>query len=74
MHAQVGDWLVIQGRDLDHHARRGQILSVRSPDGAPPYRVRWSEDGHEALVVPGPDAMLVSASDQAKVDAVKGER
>jgi hypothetical protein len=72
MHAQAGDWLLVQGRD--HHARRGQILSVHSPDGAPPYRVRWADDGHEALVVPGPDTQVVPAADQAKADAVKAER
>jgi hypothetical protein len=74
MHAQAGDWLVVQGRDIDHHARRGQIVSVRSADGTPPYLVRWADDGHEALVVPGPDTQVVLAADQAKADAVKAER
>jgi hypothetical protein len=73
MHAQAGDWLFIQSRDLDHHARRGQILSVRSPDGEPPYRVRWTEDGHEALVVPGPDTRLVSAAAQLQADSAAAE-
>ncbi len=31
-------------------------------DGAPPYRVRWS-DGHEGLVYPGPDAHIVPADE-----------
>jgi hypothetical protein len=69
MHAQPGDWLVVEGRDIDHHARRAQILSVHSPDGEPPYRVRWADDGHEALVVPGPDAHVVTAAEQAAIDA-----
>ena len=68
MHAQAGDWLVTQGRDIDHHARRAQILSVHSPDGEPPYRVRWTDDGHEALVVPGPDTRLISAAEQQQAD------
>jgi hypothetical protein len=74
MHAQPGDWLVVQGRDIAHHARRAEILSVQSPDGRPPYLVRWTDDGHEALVVPGPDTHFVPAADQAKADAVKAER
>jgi hypothetical protein len=69
MHAQPGDWLVVEGRDIGHHARRAQILSVHSPDGQPPYRVRWADDGHEALVVPGPDAHIVTAAELAETDA-----
>jgi hypothetical protein len=71
MHAQVGDWLMAQGKDIDHRARRGQILSVDSADGTPPYRVRWDDDGHEAIVFPGPDTRVVSAAELAKLDAVK---
>jgi transcription-repair coupling factor (superfamily II helicase) len=74
MHAQAGDWLVMESRDLGHHARRGQILSVHSPDGAPPYRVRWTDDGHETLVVPGPDTHVVTATAQAETDAAEAER
>ena len=74
MHAQAGDWLVVEGRNISLHARRGQILSVRSPDGGPPYLVRWADDGHEGLVLPGPDTHVVSAADQAKADAAEAER
>jgi hypothetical protein len=35
----------------------GEILEVRGPEGAPPYRVRFS-DGHEGLVYPGPDSLV----------------
>jgi len=34
------------------------ILEVRGREGSPPYYVRWSDDGHEALVFPGPDATV----------------
>ncbi len=64
MRAHEGDWLVVEGRDINHHAKRGQILAVESPDGTPPYRVRWS-DGHEALVYPGPDTHVVPANQSA---------
>jgi hypothetical protein len=30
---------------------------VRGQEGAPPYRVRFS-DGHEGLVYPGPDSLV----------------
>ena len=31
---------------------------VHGPDGAPPYVVRWSDTGHEALFFPGPDSVI----------------
>ncbi|HEY2041724.1 MAG TPA: DUF1918 domain-containing protein [Jatrophihabitans sp.] len=71
MRAQPGDWLVVEGRDIEHHARRAEILSVHSPDGEPPFRVRWTDNGHEGLVLPGPDGHVVTASEQADIDAVK---
>jgi len=58
MHAHVGDWLVTESKDDHHHARRGEILTVESEDGSPPYRVRW-DDGHEGLCYPGPDTHVV---------------
>lgn len=60
MRAKPGDWLVTEQANIDHPARRGRIEEVRSPDGAPPYRVRWLDTGHEALVFPGPDAHVVT--------------
>jgi len=69
MRAQAGDWLVVQSRDITHHARRGQILSVRSADGAPPYWVRWNDDGHEGLVVPGPDSHVEPAPGPSETNA-----
>jgi hypothetical protein len=34
------------------------VLEVRGSDGGPPFLVRWSDTGHEALVFPGPDAEI----------------
>ena len=56
LRASVGDRLVI--RSLHGPARDAEILDVRHPDGTPPYRVRWSDTGHEALVYPGADASV----------------
>jgi len=58
MHAAVGDRLVIHAQRLEAPARDAEILEVRHPDGSPPYLVRWSDTGHEALVFPGPDATV----------------
>ena len=56
MHAVVGDRLVVRSAHVDGPVRDGEILEVRHEDGSPPYVVRWSDTGHEALVFPGPDA------------------
>jgi len=55
--AQPGDRLVIHGRHLGEHERDAEILAVGA-DGAPPYRVRWSDTGREALLYPGSDARV----------------
>jgi Domain of unknown function (DUF1918) len=74
MHAQVGDWLVVQGSSDERQTRQAEILAVHSADGGPPYQVRWLDTGHEALVFPGPDAHVVSAAEQAEIDRVATER
>ena len=56
MYAKVGDRLVVRGHKVGDHVRQAEILEVRHEDGSPPYLVRWSDTGHEALVFPGPDA------------------
>jgi hypothetical protein len=58
MIAAVGDRLVIRGRELGTVIRDGEIVEVRHRDGSPPYVVRWSDDGHEGLIYPGPDAYV----------------
>lgn len=56
MYASVGDRLIVRGTHIDEPVRDGEILEVHGEGGAPPYLVRWSDTGHEALVFPGPDA------------------
>lgn len=56
LRASAGDRLVV--RCLHGPARDAEILEVRHADGTPPYRVRWSDTGHEALVYPGADASV----------------
>ena len=57
MKASVGDRVVIAAGRVDGPVRDGEILSV-GPDGGPPYRVRWSDQGREGLFFPGPDAHI----------------
>ncbi|WP_030427781.1 DUF1918 domain-containing protein [Allokutzneria albata] len=57
MHASVGDRIRIHSRSVGVGERAGDILEVRGPDGAPPYKVRFG-DGHESLVYPGPDCLI----------------
>jgi len=54
--ATVGDRLLVHSRHVGGPVRDGEILEVRHADGSPPYLVRWSDDGHESLFFPGPDA------------------
>ncbi len=65
MQATVGDQIVIKSTHVDEHVRDGEILEVRGVDGAPPFLVRWSDNGHEALVYPGPDAEIRRAQRDA---------
>jgi len=64
MYAQPGDWLLIEQASIGHEARRALIEEVRSPDGAPPYFVRWLDTGLESLVFPGPDARVETRQDR----------
>lgn len=55
MTARVGDWLIRAGDP----GRSGQIIGLQHADGSPPYVVRWHNDGHVALVFPGPYDRIV---------------
>lgn len=68
MNADPGDWLVIKSGTIGRPDLRGLITSVRSPNGEPPYRVRWLATGEEATVFPGPDAIVVTAAEQQAAD------
>jgi Domain of unknown function (DUF1918) len=74
MHAKVGEWLVVSGHTDGRHERRAQIVAVASPNGDPPYTVRWLDTGRTAIVFPGPDAVVLSAARQAELDRATAER
>ncbi|MFD0371348.1 DUF1918 domain-containing protein [Streptomyces sp. NPDC059071] len=58
MRASVGDKLLVHGRTVGQHDRTAEVLEVKGEDGAPPYRVKFDDDGHEALMSPGPDTVV----------------
>ena len=58
MQAKVGDRLVVHSQHVGESEREGEILEVRGDGGAPPFVVRWSDSGQEALIFPGPDASV----------------
>lgn len=60
MHAKVGDWLIVEGRNLGGVVRHGLIEEVHGTGGTPPYLVHWTDTGHRALTFPGPDAHVVT--------------
>ncbi|MBO1331726.1 DUF1918 domain-containing protein [Streptomyces sp. VRA16 Mangrove soil] len=62
MRATVGDKLLVHGRIVGQHDRVAQIIEVLGADGGPPFRVRF-EDGHEAIMSPGPDSVVRHAGD-----------
>ena len=58
MQATEGDRIVVRGHHVGEPDRDAEILEVRGEDGTPPFLVRWSDDGHEGLYFPGPDAIV----------------
>jgi hypothetical protein len=58
MQAHVGDRLRIRGRVVGQSEHYGKIVEIREQGaGDPMYRVRY-DNGNEALVLPGPDAVV----------------
>ncbi|GHH75544.1 hypothetical protein GCM10018793_19140 [Streptomyces sulfonofaciens] len=57
MQATKGDRLLVHGRVVGQVDKVAQIVEVLGTDGNPPYRVRF-EDGHEAVMSPGPDSVV----------------
>ena len=62
MHAKTGDRIVVPGTHVDDPVRDGEVIEVHGADGGPPYLVRWSDNGHESLVFPGPSAHIVESA------------
>ncbi|HET6529449.1 MAG TPA: DUF1918 domain-containing protein [Actinoplanes sp.] len=65
MIAQVGDRLVLDGTYLGD-SRVGVVVAADHPEGAPPYRVRWLDDGRTTLIFPGPEARVEPRTGDAR--------
>lgn len=57
MQANVGDKLLMHGRTVGQHDKVAEVVEVLGAGGNPPFRVRF-EDGHEAVMSPGPDSVV----------------
>lgn len=58
MIAHIGDRIVLEGIHLGDRQRVGIVTAVCHEDGAPPYRVRWLDDGRTTLIFPGAEARV----------------
>ncbi|BDH04720.1 DUF1918 domain-containing protein [Streptomyces bauhiniae] len=63
MRASKGDHLVQHGRVVGQHDQVTEVVEVIGEEGEPPYRVRF-EDGHEAIMSPGPDCQVRHHEDE----------
>ena len=60
MHAEPGAQLVAKDWRGVGPGRRAVILEVLGRDGAPPFRVQWTDTGMEAVVHPSRTCYVVS--------------
>ena len=58
MYASVGDSIIVRPTHAHEPKRDGEILEVHGAEGAPPYLVRWSDNGHQGLFFPGSDTVI----------------
>jgi hypothetical protein len=58
LRASPGDQLVIRGHHFGEAERDAEILEILGDDGAPPYLVRWEDDGHVSKLYPSSDAFV----------------
>ena len=74
MRANIGDWLVVEGRAVGGTVRHGLIEEIHGADGEPPFFVHWTDTGHRALVFPGPDSYVLSAAELRAQETVTQAR
>ncbi|RYV51525.1 DUF1918 domain-containing protein [Pengzhenrongella frigida] len=60
MQATIGDRLHVHSRAVGQTGQLAEVIEIHGENGAPPYLVRY-ENGHEALVFPGPDCTIEHA-------------
>ena len=60
LRAEPGDRLVARAHHQGESERDAEIIEVLGDDGAPPFVVRWHDDGHVSRLYPGSDAYVQS--------------
>nr|WP_274635634.1 DUF1918 domain-containing protein [Microbacterium bovistercoris] len=60
MNPEIGDRIRIHGKTVGAAERLGEVVEVREHDDALTLLVRF-DDGHEAVLAPGPDCEVVPA-------------
>lgn len=79
MKASIGDRIVVVSPQVGGVVRDCIVVELRNPDGSPPYVVRWSDTGQQALYFPGSDGRIqhtagaTSAPDKAAPSAEGSE-
>jgi hypothetical protein len=58
LRAEAGDRLVVRGHRVGKPRRDGDIIEMLGDDGAPPYVVRWLDDGRATRIFPGSDSYV----------------
>ena len=58
MHATAGDRIIVRSVHVGEPDRDAEVLEAVGPEGTPPFRVRWSDTGHEGLLYPGPETVV----------------
>ena len=69
--ARAGDWIEVHGHVQGQSPRHALVLEVLGSAGNEHYRVRWTDDEHESIFFPGPDATVRKKEKPAKQDARK---
>lgn len=69
LRASPGDRLIVRGHHTGEPERDGEILEVLGEDGAPPYTVRWEDDGRVSRVYPSSDIYVQHFEHDAQGEA-----
>jgi hypothetical protein len=74
LRASPGDRLIVSAHHLGEHERDAEVLEVLGEDGAPPFLVRWEDDGRVSQVYPSSDIHIEHFEHHAQRPKPKGKR
>jgi hypothetical protein len=58
MQASPGDRIIVRSHHIGVPDRGAQVVEVHGEGGAPPWLLRWEDDGHQSLFWPGADTTV----------------